>query len=277
MSFVASDVDAELPDIDDRLVEPGARYEMLDGELVYVPPAEPPQGRRCAQVATLLVAHAGAEFSVAISALIRTSKIDDFACRLSVWPAAPDPRTGGRQLPQLAIEIADIASLAHSGRKAAKLAARGVRRVLAVDVERSCALEWSAQLGAWTELDPAGRIEDPTLVVPLPIAEMLHARRTDDAVARALIAKRNPVLEAYFARDRAEAKDSGFQEGFALGKAEGKAEAVLLILAVRGIALGEAERVQILEERNLAQLDCWVCVAVTCAEAAELFATSNQR
>src|SRR5215831_4299942 len=47
-------------------------------------------------------------------------------------------------------------------RKAAKLAARGVRRVFAIDVERSRALEWSAALGTWSLLDPAGQITDPT-------------------------------------------------------------------------------------------------------------------
>jgi hypothetical protein len=256
---------------------------VLDGELVYVPPAEPPQGRQCAKVGALLVTHAGVEFEVGISTLIRTSKIDDFACHLTVWPAAPDPRTGGRQLPQLAIEIADTASLAHSGRKAAKLAARGVRRVLAIDVERSRALEWSAEIDAWTELDPAGRIEDPTLAVPLPIVEMLHARRADDAVARALIAKRHPVVMAYFAESREEARAAGFQEGladsgaegYALDKARGIAEAVLTILAARKIAVGDAVRVRVLGESDLVQLDRWIAKAVTCADVAELFTTSG--
>jgi hypothetical protein len=74
---------------------------------------------------------------------------------VSVYPDAPDPRTGGRQLEQLAFELASTQSLGHAGRKAAKLAGRGVRRVFAIDVERSRALEWSAALGAWRELDPA--------------------------------------------------------------------------------------------------------------------------
>lgn len=268
MSLVASNADAELPDIDDRLVEPETRYEMLDGELVYVPPAEPPQGRRCAQVATLLVAHRSVEFEVGIAALIRTSKIDDFACHLTVRPAAPDSRTGGRQLPQLAIEIASPASLAHSGRKAAKLAARGVRRVLAIDVERSCALEWSAEPGAWTELDPAGHIEDPALAVPLPIAEMLHARRTDDAVARALIARRHPVLEAYFAEHRKEAR--------AEGRVLGLATAVLELLAEREVLVGDTERARILGEQDPTVLRRWCKQTATCTEVAELFTTNDQ-
>src|SRR5438045_2885533 len=34
----------ELPDIDERLVAPETRYEIWDGKLVYVPPADPPHG-----------------------------------------------------------------------------------------------------------------------------------------------------------------------------------------------------------------------------------------
>lgn len=42
MSSEAAHDGSELPDIDDRLVEPETPYEMLDGELVYVSPADPP-------------------------------------------------------------------------------------------------------------------------------------------------------------------------------------------------------------------------------------------
>jgi hypothetical protein len=176
-----------------------------------------------------------------------------------VYPDAPDPTTDHRQLEQLAFEIVSTQSLSNAGIKAAKLTARGVRRVFAIDVERSRALEWSAVLGTWRELDPAGHIEDPALEVPLPIDAIIHAAKADDAVQRALIAKGNPVLEAHVARHREEAK------------AEGKAEALLAVLAARGIAVGAAERVRILGERDPQQLDRWLAEAATCAEVAELF------
>ena len=159
--------------------------------------------------------------------LTRTSKVDDFAPDVSVYPDAPDPITGVRQLEGLAFEIVSTQSLGHAGRKAAKLTGRGVRRVFAIDVERSRALEWSAGLGAWRELDPASHIEDPAFEVPLPINAMVHAAKADDAVQRALIAKANPVLVAHVAKHRTEAK----------------AEAVLAVLAARGVTVGDAERV----------------------------------
>jgi Uma2 family endonuclease len=267
MSSVALHAGTELPDIDDRLVEPETRYEMYDGELVEVSPADRPHASRHVQLAALIEAHIGHDFEAGADLLTRTSPIDDVAPDVSVYPDAPDPTTDRRQLEQLAFEIVSTQSLAHAGRKAAKLAGRGVRRVFAIDVERSRALEWSAALGTWRELDPAGHIEDPALEVPLPIHDMIHAAKADDAVQRALIAKGNPVLEAHVAKHREEAKAEGRAEGLT----RGKAEALLAVLAARGIAVGDAERMQILGEQDPRQLDRWLAGAATCAAATELF------
>jgi Uma2 family endonuclease len=265
MAPIASHAGSELPDIDDRLVEPETGHEMYDGELFEVPPADPPHATRKVQLAALIEAHTGLAFEAGMGLLTRTSKVDDFASDICVYPAAPDPTTGGRQLQQLAFEIFSTQSLSHAGRKAAKLAGRGVRRVFAIDVERPRALEWSAELGTWRELDPAGHLEDPALEVPLPIEAMIHVSNTDDAVQRALIAKDNPVLKAYIARRREEAN------------AERKAEALLTVLAARGVALADAERVRILGERDPEQLDRWLVRAATCTEAAELFTARSER
>jgi Uma2 family endonuclease len=260
MSFVASHAPPALPGIDDRLVEPEARHEMLDGELVYVSPADRPHARRHAKVIALLEAHASPEFAVGCDQLTRTSEIDDVAPDISVYPDADDPVTGGRQLEQLAFEIVSTESLGHAATKAAKLTARGVRRVFAIDIERSRALEWSPELGTWQRLDPAGHIEDAALELPLPIAAMLHAARADDEIAHALVVRHNPVIEAVRAA----------------AKAEGKTEAVLVVLAARRVAVGDAERVRILSEQDPAQLDRWLAKAAICARVAELFTPADQ-
>jgi hypothetical protein len=70
-----------------------------------------------------------------------------------VCPDAPDPGTSGSQLELIVFEIASTQSVAHAGRKAAKLTGHGVRRVFAINVERSRALDWSAELATWRELD----------------------------------------------------------------------------------------------------------------------------
>ena len=260
MPSVASRVDSDLPGLDDRLVEPKTRYEMYDGELVYVSPADPPHGELHLQLAALIEAHTGFEFEAAADLLTRTSKVDDIAPDVSVYPDAPDPRTGGRQLEQLAFEIISTQSLGRATTKAIKLTARGVRRVFAVDVERSRVLEWSTDRSTWHELDVAGQIADPALEVPLPIEAMVHAAKADDAVARALVARHNVVIETVRAEDRA------------AGKAEGKIEALIAILAARDIDLDSDAREQILRERDPQRLDRWIARAAISATIAEVLA-----
>lgn len=251
--------DAELPDINDRLVEPETPYEICDGVVVHVSPADPPHGKRHSQLCALIEAHTGPEFESAADLLTRTSRSDDIAPDVSVFPAAPDPATGGRQLEHLAFEIVSKQSLRSAGKNAAKLARRGVRRVFAIEIKRSRALEWSAKARAWRELDPAGHIADLALAVALPIAAVIHNAKADDAVARALLAKRNPVL----VQDREEARTEG--------RPEGKAEAVIVLLTARGIAVNRATRARILAERDAQRLDGWIVRAARCAQAAELF------
>ena len=282
MSTNPSHVDPELPDvpdvpdIDERLVAPGARYEVYDGELVHVPPADEPHGTRHSKVVTLVEIHTGPAFDVACDMLTRTSETSDVAPDVSVFPRARDPRTGGRQIEQLAFEVVSTESLGHAARKAAKLVARGVRRVFAIDVERARALEWSISLGTWRMLEPNAFIEDPVFAAPLPIEALVRAAETDDAVARALLIKRNAVIEAARAESLAQGVTRGRAEGIVEGRAEGiargRAESLIVMLDARGVALGAAERVRILDERDPATLTRWLTRAATCTNLAEVFA-----
>jgi len=180
-----------------------------------------------------------------------------------------------RQLQHLAFEIVSTQTLKNAGVKAAKLVARGVRRVFAIDVERSRAFEWSPALGGWSILDSKDRIVDPALEVALPIEGLIQAARTDDAVARALIAKGNPVLAQVRAQDR----EAGHVEGRAEGRAEGLAEgarqatanAVLRTLAARNLAIDDAARARILGEPAIATLERWIERSATCTTLRELF------
>ncbi len=163
----------------------------------------------------------------------------------------------------------------NAGIKAAKLVSRGVRRVFAIDVEHSRAFEWSGALGDWSILDSTDSIIDPALEVPLPIESLIHAARTDDAVARALIAKGNPVFAQARARDRDAGKAAGLAEGRAEGLAEGArlatANAVLRMLAARNIAVDDRTRTRILGEPAMAQLERWIERSAACATLGELF------
>jgi Uma2 family endonuclease len=254
---------SDLPPVDERLADPQSRCEVYDGEVVVVAPADEPHGQRHSKIAALVEAHAAPAFDVACDMLTRTSLIDDVAPDVSVYPAARDP-AGRRQIEQLAFEVVSTERLSHAARKAGKLAGRGVRRVFAIDVERGRALEWSVSLGTWGMLDSAGYIEDPALAAPLPIEALVRVAKADDAMARALIFKRNPVIEAM----RAESRDAGVIEG----KQAGLAEAVLGVLAARGLALAAVDRARILAERDPARLGRWIARAATCATISELFA-----
>jgi hypothetical protein len=265
----ASRAGAAVPAIDDRLAVPETRSEIVDGAVVHVPPADAPHGTRHAQVTALLEAHAAARFDVACDMLTRTSETSDVAPDVSVFPDDPDPETGGRQLEQLAFEIVSTESLGHAGGKAAKLVARGVRRVFAIDVERSRLLEWSSSLGTWTVLDGAARIGDPALDAALPVDMLVRAAKTDDAVARALIIKRNPVIEATRAQDRAEGEIKGRIEG----EIKGVIRALLVLLNRRGISVDDAALERIQGEQDPQQLDHWIAHAATCTTIAELFAS----
>jgi hypothetical protein len=276
MSSPGSHADSELPAVDERLVAPESGYEIDDGKLVRVPPSDELHGSRHSRVAALLEAHVADDFNVAVDMLTRTSKIDDIAPDASVYPAARNPQTGGRQLEHLAFEVVSTQTLANAGRKAGKLVGRGVRRVFAINVGHARAFEWSADLGTWSLLDPDSSIVDRALAVPLPVPALVEAMNADDAIARALLAKHNPVLVAELSRTRAEGRAAGQAEGQAEGQMEGqaagRAAAILLVLAQRDLHPSRDERERILAERDLDQLDRWLTRALTCGNVAELFA-----
>ena len=250
-------------EVDDRLAVPGTRYEVHGGELIAVSPADESHATRHSKIQAIIEAHVGLEFDVACDMLTRLTQVDDKAPDVSVFPLARGPN-GQRQIEQLAFEVVSTQDLGRAGTKAAQLVARGVRRVFAIDIERSRALEWSAAPGTWSVLDLAGHIEDPVLDVPVSIDDLVHAAKADDAMARALIVKHNPVIEAVRKQDRA--------EGRAEGKAEGRAESVLAVLALRNLEVDDPARARILDEQDLARLGRWLARAMTCATAAELFA-----
>lgn len=245
---------SELPEIDERLVAPETRYEIEDGRVVYVPPADEPHGASHSKLAALVDAHRAAGYSVAVDMLTRTSLGDDIAPDVSVYPTARNPRTGSRQLEELAFQIASSESLSHAGGKAAKLVSRGVRRVFAIDVQRASALEWSKDLAQWSILDRRGQIEDPVLAVPIPIDALLDAARADDAIPRAWRVKRHPE----FIAERAE------------GRAEGLAQGLLAVLASRGLEPTQGEHRRILQERDPGRLERWLAAARTCPDVAKL-------
>ncbi len=259
----------------------GAGYEIIDGKVFEVPPSHEPHADRNSKLAALLEAHVTADFNAAVDMLTRTAPLTNFAPDASVYPAARDPETGGRQLEHLAFEVVNTETLGHAATKATLLVERGVRRVFALDVEGQRVLEWSSKKGAWRNLKAGSAIADPCFVVPLPVDALCLAAKADDAVAAALLAKKNPVLVSALQQAEthglAKGKAEGLREGEARGMRSGKIEALLLLLGSRGLQISKAQAEQIRACTDLAQLDGWLQAALTAESVAALLGSPRPR
>jgi hypothetical protein len=246
------------PPVDARLVAPESGYEAVDGEVVKVVPSDEPHAVRHSKISALLEAHVRDEYQVASDMLTRLTEIDDMAPDVSVFPAARDPETGGRRLEEIAFEVVNTERLKHAAQKAAKLVARGVRRVFAVDVVRQRAFEWSRELGTWAICSDGASLEDPVLAAPLPVAALVRAAKADDAMASALLAKGNPVLLEAF-KERA---------------THAKAEALVAVLTGRGLVPNQGERERILAAQAV-ELENWLSRAASCSSIADLIGSET--
>jgi hypothetical protein len=193
-----------LPAVDDRLVAPGSRAEILDGRVLLAPPADEGHAVPHADLAYVLRAHARAEFLVAVDLLTRTSQTADLAPDASVYPRERVPETGGRKLDELAFEIVSEQPLGVPTGKARELARRGVRRIFCLVVKQRRLLEWSRETDGWSAA-PVERIDDPCFVRPLPAVALLEAVAADEAVMKALREKRHPE----FLAEREEGREEG--------------------------------------------------------------------
>lgn len=213
-------------------------------------PAKPPHARQHLQLGYVLGAHVAEGWLGAVEMLTRTGHDTDFAPDASVYPAAPDPKTGERQIEHLAFEICSQQNLSTPTGKARDLVGRGVRRVFCIVVggtrrrpsQKTRLLEWSRETDGWSPVAKDAFIEDPCLSSPLPVRALLDATQSDDAVARALRERGNPI----------------FEEERAKGEVEASARILLAILETRGLDVSRKARRKILECNDVARLERWV-------------------
>jgi Uma2 family endonuclease len=217
-----------LPAVDENLIEPETRFELLDGRLRETMPAKPPHAMANCRLAYVLQASVRPGFRAAVDMLTRVDRISEFAPDASVFPEETDPATGGRRLEHLAFEVLDTQRRARVSRKARLLSDRGVRRIFAIEVGPGRVLEWSRARGRWVALAADGQLDDPEcLVEALPVRALLDAAAADDATARALLARENPVLLEHASEQRRRGHAAGLLEGKAAGLLEGKAAGLL--------------------------------------------------
>ncbi len=134
--------------------------------------------------------------------------------------------------------------------------------MFAIDLERRRVLAWSIATDGWELLASDDAIVDDAFVLPLRAIELVSTATADNAVARALLAKRKQVLDDALAQRHA--------EGRAEGQAEALAAAIVEVLVARRLPLPESSRAVILRMRDAATLARWLPLAATCSTLDEL-------
>ena len=256
------------PAVDDHLVVPEiTRDEIIAGRRVVASPAEVPHGDKQVDLDSLLRSHVAPGYVVSADLITRFAVDSDFASDTCVRREGLDPATGRRYLEEIAFEVISTQSERNATEKAGVMYRRGVRRIYGIWVKgRRRVCEWSAESESWRLLDAGSYLEDPCLATPLPVRALLDAALVDNAVAEALIAKRNPAILNLEAA--AEAK------GEAKGEARGVARSILKILDARRIAVSPAQREEILGCTDLERLDRWLLQAGVATSADEVTSVS---
>lgn len=247
----APGADEPLPAVDERLVAPENRFEVINGQVIECAPAEEPHATVHSNVDFVIRAHTRPSYRVAVDMLTRSNRFSDTAPDISVFPEARDPATGGRQVEHIAIEVRDTQSLADVTAKTRLLHQRGVRRVLCLDLPKSRVLEWNATVGDWDELPLSSSFVDRTCFVRgIPVSALLDVGLAENTAAAALLTKKNPVLE----KALEERHEAGVSQGREQGREEGLRLAVLDLCEAYGVELTDARRAH-LDSLDLDGLD----------------------
>jgi hypothetical protein len=230
--------------VDDRLVDPETREELVRGRRIHAFPANPEHGDPHSRFDRVIGSHANRSFTTSADLLTHAGPRSDFATDVCVRREGTDPRTGDRYLEELAFEVVNTQSRRSMTTRAKDLTKCGVRRVFAFFVKTNEVCEWSPPKRRWLPLALDGAIADPALVRPIPVRALLDAAVADDAVVDALDAKGNPRLVEKVARGRAE------------GRAERRLEAIETACELLDIPLGLLERTELaaLDDAGLATL-----------------------
>jgi len=255
------------PPVDEHLVEPEVtRDEIIGGRRVVAMPANPPHADQQSAVVQVLRSCVAPGYRGSTELLTRVDQDSDFATDACIRKEGTDPATGTRYLEELAFEVVSEQKAWSVTEKASRMYRRGVRRIFGVFLKSDQVCEWSAECQSWLPLDRGSQIEDRCLVTPLHVAALLDASAADIAVVKGLAAQGNPELK----RREDAARSEGEAAGLAEGRAEASAEAVLKVLAARGIAVSEAQRQEILGCQDLDRLDRWLRQAVLASSADEV-------
>lgn len=230
------------PRVDDQLVRPETREELVRGRMVLAVPAKEPHGDRHHTVDYLTGGCIAPGYVGSVDLLTRVGPKSDFATDTCIRREGLDPATGSRYLEELVFEIVNEQSMGDITERAEDLSTRGVRRIIAIFVKKNEVREWLAERNDWTVFDPAAALEDRTLTQPIPVRALLDRAEADNVVARALRAKNNPEIMAVRA------------EGVEEGRTFAARTAIEALCEVLEIPL-EPDRRALLQSLDFARLD----------------------
>lgn len=250
---------APRPAVDEHLVEPETRAEVIQGARVHASPARSPHADRHFTIDYVLGAHLARGYVGATDLLTRWSPDDDYATDTSVRRAGIDATTGERHLEELVFEVAYQQRRRELDERARLLCERGVRRVFAVFIKEGTVEEWSPVTKRWRPFASTDVIEDRCLSQPLAVRALLDAASADESVARALVARRHPVIEDYgHARYREGASDHLLRS-------------LRRVLSRRGLLPDARQRALMATCTDPDMLDDWLCRAATATHADQVF------
>lgn len=244
-------------------VRPGSRYELHDGHPVYCAPTGGDGARGNV---------AGVEV-LDTDPIVQEAGIDPgYAPRPDMLRApdvavgnVPDQRGWIQGAPPLAVEYAGSGQDERELRdKIADFLAAGTLMVWVVRLVGPRRIEVHEPGKRMRTLGPGETLSAPGILRNSYPVEAFYDRPT----AHRLTLRNLLQREGYESLDAV--RDEGRNEGRDEGRDEGRAQALLMVLDARGVALSGAERARILGCRDTAQLDTWLRRAATAEVAADV-------
>jgi hypothetical protein len=256
----------EFPPLDEHVVEPETREEMVRGERIFAQPAPAPHGDRHFCLNFVLGAHVSLGYVGSTGLLTHVLHGSDFASDTCIRRGGEDPATGSRFLEELAFEVVYEQPLKKASERAEDWSLRGVRRVFGIFVEKGTVEEWLPMAKTWRALDLDSVISDPCFVRPFSVRALLDPAVAEDEVARALEVQDNPAILAM----KAASEERGKRRVGERGARRAVTAAVLTVLASRRLEVPPRVRAVVEASEDLAQLRRWLARAATAASAADV-------